>query len=129
MIESSGIVLPPAIVPGGGKFSARMGGASVLLRMQPITAQPGDVLRWTFEMAPAGILHEDGGPVIQGRIPPRPKSRPFEYGYVMAPTMIGYRSVEDQPDANLVFSMPGTYKVFAWIQRTDPVTGVTIESR
>lgn len=38
-------------------------------------------------------------------------SRPFEYGYVMAPTMIGYRSVEDQPDANLVFSMPGTYKV------------------
>lgn len=28
---------------------------------------------YRFEMAPAGILHEDGGPVIQGRIPPRPK--------------------------------------------------------
>ncbi|KAF4648103.1 hypothetical protein FOL47_003732, partial [Perkinsus chesapeaki] len=36
---------------------------------------------------------------------------PFEYGYIMSPSKIGYRSVDDQPEVNLRFVMPGTYKV------------------
>jgi len=115
-------ILPPLILPGGGRFKANPsgpGGLLVSIRHQGPCLPSGDelILHWRFSMSPPGRMNADNGPVIEGRIPARPET-PFEEGYQFSIGKIGYR----KSIGGLDFNIPGIYKVYAWVE-----SGVTGE--
>ena len=120
-------MLPPLILPGGGRFKiGGAGGVNVSLRHQsPDTIAEHLVLRWRFAMSPPGRSNAENGPVIEGRIPARPTT-PFEEGYQFSVGRIGYKQNVGSGDTGaptFIFSLPGVYKVYAWIENT--LTGET----
>ena len=123
-------MLPPLILPGGGRFKiGSTSGVNVSLRHQsPATMSDDDyVLRWRFSMNPPGRSNADNGPVIEGRIPAR-DTTPYEEGYQFSLWRIGYKqsgsAIVGSGEAaaaatcpTFTFSLPGVYKVFAWIEK------------
>ena len=102
-------VLPPLILPGGGRFENSV---FVSICLNQSTAE-GMVVRWRFSMNPT--LRSDNGPSFEGRIPAR-ESTPFEEGYQFAPQgKMGYRA-KGTKTYNFEFSVPGIYRVYAWIE-------------
>ena len=117
-------MLPPLILPGGGRFKIGLtgtssSGVSVSLRHQsPDTIGENFVLRWRFAMNPPGRSNADNGPVIEGRIPARPTT-PFEEGYQFSLGKIGYKQNVGPGDTGaptFIFSLPGVYRVYAWVE-------------
>lgn len=124
------LLLPPLILPGGGRFKIGSSPLNVSLRSQILFDNESNlnennfVLRWRFSMSPPGRSSADNGPVIEGRIPAR-DSMSFEEGYQFCPGKIGYRTIcestgeetnNNSSPPTFIFSLPGIYKVFAWIE-------------
>lgn len=104
------MVLPPLIIPGGGRF------AGVQVSIRPQSAVPPDsVIRWRFSMYPPGRRQVENGPTIEGRLPPR-EAFPFEACYEFTPQKMGYRRCLGTDGQVLSFQMPGNYQVFAWFE-------------
>ena len=117
----TGAVLPPLILPGGGRFkSSTPSGLGVLVsvRHQTPAASPADVIRWRFSMNPSGRQHAENGPTIEGRIPARPET-PFEECYQFTLAKMGYRRLEwAQGQYTLELGVPGLYRGCAWVERS-----------
>ena len=113
-------VLPPVILPGGGRFKS----AGVLVSIRPQSPKsPDQVIRWRFSMHPAGRHNEGNGPSIEGRIPARPET-PFEECYQFSSGgKMGYRQPNGQ--YNLEFGLPGVYLVYAWVEREGEAVSMT----
>ena len=119
-------MLPPLILPGGGRFKIGTCGVNVSLRHQSAATMGDDdyVLRWRFSMNPPGRSNADNGPVIEGRIPAR-ETTPYEEGYQSSLGRIGYKQSAGSAGPGdtgvsgptFIFSLPGVYKVFAWIEK------------
>lgn len=109
-MDDSVLVLPPLIIPGGGRF------AGVFVSIRPQSPVPsGSVIRWQFSMYPPGRRHLENGPTIEGRLPAR-EAYPYESCYEFSPQKMGYRRSLGTPDQVLSLQIPGTYQVFAWIE-------------
>ena len=107
--------LPPVILPGGGRFKTN--GVFVSIRHQSTPPLSGHVIRWRFAMNPAGRSNHENGPTIEGRIPGRPEVA-FEECYQFCSSgKMGYRRPLPGGQYNLEFGIPGTYRVYAWIER------------
>jgi hypothetical protein len=115
-------MLPPLILPGGGRFKIGANGVNVSLRHQSSDTIGEDyVLRWRFAMNPPGRSNADNGPVIEGRIPAR-ITTPFEEGYQFSLGRIGYKQnlcsgACDTGAPTFIFALPGVYKVYAWMEK------------
>lgn len=107
-------VLPPVIVPGGGRFKSC---SSVHVSVSSQSAlEINDVIRWRFSMSQSGRHNAENGPTIEGRIPAR-KNVSFEECYQFMPGKIGFRRQLNCSGYNFEFGVPGTYRVFAWVER------------
>ncbi len=107
-------LLPPVIVPGPGRYKSIV---QVALRAQS-GCEGGTTLHWRFTMTPVG---KENGPTVEGRSPARRESL-FEFGYQFSHGLMGYRTSQWSGGRyNLEFSIPGVYRVFAWM--TDNDTG------
>ena len=115
-------VLPPVIIPGGGRFKATStGGVLVSVRGQGPEWEKQDddvVIRWRISMSPCGRSNADNGPTIEGRIPARDHTM-FEECYRFMPGSIGFRRADSWSNGqfNFEFGVPGTYRVLAWVER------------
>ena len=85
-------VLPPIILPGGGRFKTSPGSLSgVLVSIRHQSATSGtEVIRWRFSMNQSGRQNAGNGPTIEGRVPARPDT-PFEECYQFVSGKMGYR--------------------------------------
>ena len=112
-------VLPPIILPGGGRFKTSPGSLSgVLVSIRHQSATSGtEVIRWRFSMNQSGRQNAGNGPTIEGRVPARPDT-PFEECYQFVSGKMGYRRGSwANAQFNLELGIPGIYNVFAWIER------------
>jgi hypothetical protein len=70
-------------------------------------------------MNQTGRANHDNGPTIEGRIPARPET-PFEECYQFVPGKMGYRRAEwSGGQFTLELNIPGTYRVYAWMEGKD----------
>ena len=107
----SAAVCPPLILPGGGRFAPAV---QIAVCSQSVLPAQLSVC-WRFSMNPTA--KSDNGPSFEGRIPARP-DRPFESCYTFSKEFMGYRKALN---ANLEFSIPGVYRVYAWIEDANGV--------
>ena len=121
VVDDVPIILPPLILPGGGRFKSvdpvtGRHGVLVSIRHQS-PPMNGDIIMWRFSMCPSGRNQSENGPLIEGRIPAR-EWAPFEECYEFN-NKIGFRRTILGGGNNFDFNIPGVYKVYAWIQRGD----------